>query len=135
MSQCSDYLENKILDHVFGKASYTAPTNIYLALCTAAVIDTDDGDSITECDYTNYARKQTSPSDWNSAVSGAIDNASELAFPEAGAGDADDVVAVALLDAASSGNLLAYGTISPTLHVSQGVTPKFAIGGIEVTQS
>jgi hypothetical protein len=40
MSQMTDYLEKKLLDHTLGKAAYTMPTTVYLALFTADPGDT-----------------------------------------------------------------------------------------------
>jgi hypothetical protein len=36
MAGFSDYLEDKVLDHVFGGVAYTAPTTHYVALYTVA---------------------------------------------------------------------------------------------------
>ena len=50
----SDYLEAKVLDHVFGATAYTAPATIYYAAFTAAPSDSGGG---TECTGGSYARK------------------------------------------------------------------------------
>lgn len=39
MSSFSDYLENKVLDHVFGNTALVSPTTVYLALFTANPTD------------------------------------------------------------------------------------------------
>jgi hypothetical protein len=36
MSQMSDYLENKLIDHLFRATAYTAPATLYVALLTLA---------------------------------------------------------------------------------------------------
>ena len=36
MAGFSDYLEDKVLDHVFGGTAYTAPSTLYVALYTVA---------------------------------------------------------------------------------------------------
>ena len=46
MAGFTDYLEDKVLDHVFGGSAYTAPTTLYVGLFTAAPSDTGGG---TEC--------------------------------------------------------------------------------------
>lgn len=45
----SNYLETAVLDHVFGKSAYTAPTHFWVSLHT-----TDPGEAAggAECDYT-----------------------------------------------------------------------------------
>jgi hypothetical protein len=57
----SDYLEDKLNDHVHGKATYTAPANIFIALLTSAPLDSDTGTLLAakEATYTGYARKST----------------------------------------------------------------------------
>ena len=54
MSGFSDYLEDKVLDHVFGGNAFTAPTTLYVALYTVAPSDTGGG---TEVSGGAYARQ------------------------------------------------------------------------------
>ena len=54
MAGFSDYLEDKVLDHVFGGTAYTAPTTLYVALYTVAPTDTGGG---TEVSGGAYARQ------------------------------------------------------------------------------
>ena len=54
MAAFSDYLENKVLGHVFGGTAYTAPTTLYVALYTVAPSDTGGG---TEVSGGGYARQ------------------------------------------------------------------------------
>ena len=60
----SNYLEDKVLNHVFGGSAYTAPTTLYIALLTSAPDDTSTGvsgqsNSIAEVSGsgTGYTRK------------------------------------------------------------------------------
>jgi len=50
----SDYLETKVLDHVFAGVAYTAPGTHYVALFTAAPSDSGGG---TEVSGGAYARQ------------------------------------------------------------------------------
>ena len=50
----SDYLENKVVGHVFGGSAYTAPSTLYVALYTSAPSDTGGG---TEVSGGAYARQ------------------------------------------------------------------------------
>ncbi len=54
MAGFSDYLEDKVLEHVFGGNSYTAPGTHYVALYTSALTDTGGG---TEVSGGGYVRK------------------------------------------------------------------------------
>ena len=49
----SDYLENKLIDHVFRGTAYTAPGTVYVALFTSACSDSAGG---TEVSGGSYAR-------------------------------------------------------------------------------
>ena len=51
MAGFSDYLEDKVLDHVFGGNAYTAPGTLYVALYTVAPTDTGGGTEVTGGSY------------------------------------------------------------------------------------
>lgn len=55
MSSFSDYLENKVLDHVYRNVAYTAPTGTYLALYTVAPTDAGGGTEVTGGGYARQA--------------------------------------------------------------------------------
>lgn len=131
MAAASDYLENKLLDHITGKTAYTQPT-AYVALCTAAPTDSDTGSTITEASYTSYARVSTAGSDWNAASSGSTDNANAISFP-ACTGGTNTVTHFVLVDASSAGNILVHGALDSSLAISNGITPSFASGTLTVS--
>ena len=124
MSQASDFLENALADHITGKTAYAKPTNVFIALCTAAVADNDTGTTITEAAYGAYARQSTSGADWNAASAGLADNANAITFPEATSGSETETD-VAACDASSAGNLLWFDVLTTSLPIVTGVTPKF----------
>lgn len=129
MGSFSDHWENEILDHIFGKGSYTPPT-IYVGLSTAD--PGDDGTGLSEPSGNGYARVQTAASDWNSASGGSLDNADVIEFSEA-TGNWGTVTHFALFDAASSGNLLAHGSLSQSKSIAGGDTARFAAGDLDVS--
>ena len=51
MAGFSDYLEDKVLDHVFGGTAYTAPSTLYVALYTVAPTDTGGGTEVSGGGY------------------------------------------------------------------------------------
>lgn len=125
MAGFATYLQQKVLDHVVGKTSYTMPTT-YVALYTANPTDAGGG---TEAAYTSYARVATSGL-WNAASGTSITNSGAITFP-ACTGSSSTVTGFAICDASSAGNILAWGTCS--LSVSTGITPSFAAGQLTVT--
>jgi hypothetical protein len=129
MAGFSNYLRNKILDHLFGKSTYTTPT-VYVALSTANPLG--DGSGIAEPSGNGYARVASSSSDWSDASSFEIQNAATITFPTA-TGSWGTIAYFALYDAASGGNLLVYGTLSTSSSIISGQTPAFASGDLSIT--
>ena len=131
MGSFSDYLENAILDHVFKTASYSVPTNIYIALCLSTVAEDDTGSTLpTEASGGSYARKECQT--WDAAASGATENTQVVTFAEATAvwGTITDF---ALVDHLTTGKLLGYGKLTTSKGIGTGDTAKFATGDIDVT--
>ena len=129
MGGFSDYWENKILDHIFGKGSYTPPT-IYVGLSTAD--PTDDGSGLAEPGGNAYARVQTSASDWNAASNGSLDNAGDITFTQA-TGSWGTISHFALFDAATAGNMLAHGVLSQSKTIGNSDTAIFEAGDLEIS--
>ena len=128
MSGFSDYLEDKVLDHVFGGNAFTAPTTLYVALYTVAPSDTGGG---TEVSGGSYAR-QTGAFTVSGTNPTTATNSAAIEYPTATA-DYGTVVAVGILDASSSGNLLAYSTLDASKVVSSGDVFRFNAGDLDIT--
>jgi hypothetical protein len=124
-----DYTENKTLDHIVGKTSFTMPT-AYVALSTAD--PTDDGSGMAEPSGNGYARVTTAAGDWNAASSGATSNANAITFPTA-TGSWGTITHFALYDAATSGNMLAHGDLSASQAISTNQIARFAVGELDIT--
>lgn len=131
MGSFNDYAENKVLDHITGKTAFTKPT-AYIGLSTADPID--DASGLAEPSGNGYARVTTSGSDWDAAAAGATANATALTFPEA-SGAWGTVTHFFLADASSGGNMIAHGTLDASRVITSGITPRFAIGELDITQS
>jgi hypothetical protein len=130
----SDFLENELLDHVFGAAAYTAPATIYLALLTAAPTDASTGSTITEANYTGYVRKSmtNNKTTFSTAASGALNNAAAITFAQCTAGSST-VTHFAILDAASAGNILAWGDLTVSKSITAGDIPEFAAASLSIS--
>jgi len=129
MGSFSDHWENEILDHIFGKGSYTPPT-IYVGLSTADPLDSGSG--LAEPSGNGYARVATSSASWTTSSSGSLSNASDISFPQA-TGSWGTITHFALFDAASSGNMLAHGALNQSKTITSGDTTKFAAGDLNVS--
>jgi hypothetical protein len=128
MAGFSDYLEDKVLDHVFGGNAYTAPATLYVALYTVAPTDTGGGTEVTGGSYARQSGAFT--------VSGTnpttASNSAAIEYPTATA-DYGTVVAVGILDASSSGNLLAYANLDTSKSVTTGDVFRFDTGDLDIT--
>lgn len=119
----SNYAENKVLDHILGTTSYTMPT-VYLALYTVAPTESTSG---TEVTGGSYVRKAVT---FTAASSGATSNSANVDFTGM---PSCTVVAVAVCDALSSGNIIAYGTLNANKVVASGDTLRIASGDLDIT--
>jgi hypothetical protein len=129
MGSFSDYWEDKILDHIFGKDNYSPPS-IYVALSTADPLD--DASGLAEPSGNAYVRVETSPSDWNTPSDGSLDNANDIIFPKA-TGSWGTITHFALFDAATGGNMLAHGALSPSKAVDSAYTAIFNTGDLNIS--
>ncbi|HEY4690299.1 MAG TPA: hypothetical protein VIK33_13370 [Anaerolineae bacterium] len=136
--EISDYLANKLLDLMFRNTAYAKP-DTYVALVTATVTDSNTGSTITEPSGGAYARKQVnvnggaSPT-WDLAASSVVDNTHAVTFAQASA-SWGTVVGVAIVDAATVGNLLMYDNAMADQAVGSGDTVSFPIGDLDVQMS
>ena len=121
----TNFLETEILDHVFAGAAYTAPSQHYLGLFTAAPGEAGGG---TELSGSAYVRKAV-----NFATSGATtSNNAAIEFPTA-TGSWGTVTHVGVFDAATSGNLMAYATLSSSKAIATGDVFRVPSGDLDIT--
>lgn len=135
MASKSNYLENKDLDHNLGKAAFTMPTTVALALCTTVPDDTSTGATIVEATYTGYARKVVAAGDLNAAAAGQTTNANAITFA-ACTGSSSTVIGWALCDNSTTGagNVLYWGTCTSTVISTTQTPATVAIGGLVVNE-
>ena len=136
----SDYLENKLIDHVFRGTAYTAPGTIYVALFTSACSDAAGGTEVSGGSYarpaitssgSNWANTQASGTGVSSGTSGTTSNSGVINFatPSAGWGA---VTHWGLYDALTSGNLLVCAALSTAKTINSGDSVSFAAGALTV---
>ena len=120
----SNYLENKVLDHILGTTSYTKPTTVYVALYTAAPNDAGGGTPVTGG---SYARQTAA---FDASASGATQNSANIDFVNM---PACTVVAVGIFDALTAGNLLVWGTLATNKSLDAGDTLRIATGDLDIS--
>jgi len=122
----TNFLETEILDHVFAGAAYTAPGTHYLALFTA-VADGEAG-SVTELSGSAYARQSVAFTTSGNTTS----NNAAVEFPTA-TGSWGTVTHVGVYDAQTSGNLMAYATLSSSKTIDTGDVFRVPSGDLDIT--
>ena len=122
----TNFLETEILDHVFAGAAYTAPGTKYLALFTA--ISDGEAGSVTELSGSAYARQSVAFTTSGNTTS----NNAAVEFPTA-TGSWGTVTHVGVYDAASSGNLMAYATLSASKAIATGDVFRVPSGDLDIT--
>jgi hypothetical protein len=142
MAHLSDYLENKLVDHIFRGVSYTAPGTLYFALFTSAPSDAGGGTEVSGGSYarvavtpnsTNFANTQDSGTGASSGTSGQTKNLTEVTFP-APTANWGSVTHLALMDASSGGNYLAANALTTAKTVNNGdPAPKFSVAAFTFT--
>lgn len=127
----ADFLELELLDHVFGAASYSAPATLYIALYTAAPGDSGGGTEVTGGSYARVAVTNNA-TNFPAASAGAKANGTLIDFGTATA-NWGTVVAMAILDASSGGNFLAWGDLTASKVINNGDSATFPVGDLDIT--
>jgi hypothetical protein len=136
----TDYLENKIVDHLFRTTTYT-PSNVYIGLLTGACSDSAAG---TEVSGGSYARVLVTKADasWkgthgsaagvSSGTNGTVSNAGAITFPSP-TGNWGSITYWGVYDALTSGNLLVCAALTTPKTVNNGdAAPAFAIDALTI---
>lgn len=127
----TDYLENRVLDHVFGGADFSRPATLYIGLCTGV---SESGTVTGEPSGGSYARVAVTNNTTNfpPASGGTKENGEVIAFPEATA-SWGTLNTVFIADSSVGGTVLAYGSLTVAKAVGVGDTPKFNAGALTIT--
>jgi hypothetical protein len=137
----SNYLSKKLLEEALGGVAFASPANTYLALLTVVPDDTSTGSSITETDYASYARTLIGTANnqtdaWNAATgttTAVVTNKNAITCPTATGASTNPIVAVAVIDASTNGNILYWATVTST-PIASGDTPKVNAAAFSVTE-
>ena len=122
----TNYLERRILHYIFknNSLSFSSPgDSLYVGLATA--VSTAETGSVTEANFTNYARQQVTASNWTTIGSDSTDtqtakNGANIEFPASGGGGDDVVTHVFVADASTSGNIFFVGALDASKTIATG---------------
>lgn len=121
----SNYLENKVLLHVFGATAYTAPATLYVGLFTS---DPGEAGTGSEVSGGSYARQTVTFTVTDNLAS----NTAAVEFPTATA-SWGTITYAAVYDAATGGNLLGSGGLATAKTIDSGDVFRIPAGDLDIT--
>src|SRR5574340_288262 len=131
----SNYLENAFLNWLLAGSALSQPGTVWVGLWTATLDDTSTGATAGEVSGSAYARvaKACNSTNFGSASGGTVSNATLIDFGTAAA-SWGTVTHLAILDAATNGNILYHAdlTASKVIGASDPVT--IPIGDRDVSE-
>lgn len=147
MGSKADTWENGLLDLLFTNEDFTlvgdagglrgsvTAGSLYISLHTADPGETGD-QTTNEIGYTSYARVAVarSTAQWT-VTANAVTNDNDVTFPTCGVTGGTATHFGIGASASGAGKLLYSGALSSSLVISDGITPEFAAGDIDVTES
>ncbi len=139
----TDYLDGALNQMVFGDTAYTVPADLYIALSTTTPVQAKGTATpywnFTEPSGSAYARVTVAnnTTNWVAAASQPAtgqeqDNGTAITFPTA-TGSWGTVTYFGIFDAATAGNLLAFGALTTSQTISSGDTASFAAAALTIT--
>ena len=128
MSAASNYLENKVLDHVLRVASYSQPSGLWVALFTASTgLETNSPSA--EVSGGSYTRTAVT---MGAASNGSSTNSGTVTFSAATA-NWGTVTHVAIMDASTSGNVLFWGAATASKTIETGDTFQISASNLTIS--
>lgn len=130
MSAASNYLENKILDHVLTASAYTQPSR-YIALFTGDPGEAGSFTSEVSTSGTAYARQAVT---FAAASSGSSATNATVTFPTATANwGTISHIAIVDGDTEGAGNVLFYGAVTTSKTIETGDTFQISSGNLTIS--
>lgn len=125
-----------LLDHFFSKTSYTPPTSFYVGV--SSTIPTSTGGNLTEPLDPGYSRQATLAVNWDATLDAdpvVAKNNIQVAFAQATEDwfNGSPIQSVVLFDAASGGNMIAFGQYARAKSVYQDDILVMEVGKIFVS--
>ena len=144
MAILSDYLEPKLLDHIFKRSEFARPSSLYMGISSSAFLESDNGttaaakepgyDSTTPSYFGDgYSRVQIDNNAQYDATSTNIKNTSGIDFAEAGGSGWGSIQYWAIFDSnLSTANMLMHGSFTSAVTVSAGSQFRIGSGDLEI---
>lgn len=126
----SNYLEQKLLDHVFRNVAYTPPTTVYVALFNT--LPAGDGTGGTEVSGGAYARQAITLGAPTGGSPSSVASSALVQYPTATA-SWGTINGAGIYDAATGGNLLEMGPLATPKTVGTGDAFAFPVSTYSIS--
>ena len=126
MSAATNFLENKVLDHVLGEGvrNYTSP-----AVLTVGLFSTNPGETGAGTEIIGNAYARTGVT-FGAASNGAASNSANVTFPTASGGNWGSVTHAGVFDGT---DMIFYGALTVAKTVTDGDTFQINSGQLTIT--
>ena len=137
MTAMSNYMENKLIDHILRDTAWSAPSSIYVGLVGDYSAANLEAGTITDeltIGSNAYARVSVKgDSNWSAgSTSGLTDNENDISFTTA-TGDWGYVSGLFLSNASTAGNVILYGALTTPKIIENGDQFVIAAGDLDIT--
>ena len=129
MAQMSNYLESKLIDHVFRNTAFTTPGIVHVALYSTDPTDADIGTELEVATSPGYARQTVT---MGTDLDGVSLNTAEVLFGAA-TGDWVAISHIGIRDESAGGNLLMHKVLGAPISVLSGNNFRIPISDLEIT--
>ena len=123
----TNYLETALINHVLRNTAYSSPTTVYVGLFLVAPTEAGGGTEVTGSAYARQSVTFTAP------APGSTENEADVTFPIA-TGDWGTIVAFALFDAPTAGNMLYFANLTASREILTSDQFRFPSGQLQVTE-
>lgn len=124
----TNYSAGKVLEHALRNTSWTSPSTVYMALFTVAPTDSSGGTEVTGGSYARQAMTFAAAS----GTPRKCVTSADITFPTATA-NWGTVVAWAIMDASTGGNMIFYNTLPSSQIINTDGVAVFKAGDVSVT--
>jgi len=123
----TNYLETALINHVLRNTAFSSPTTVYVGLFLVAPTESGGGTEVSGGAYARQSVTFTAPSPDSTA------NDADVTFPIA-TGDWGTIVAFALFDAPTAGNMLYFANLTASREILTSDQFRFPAGQLTVQE-
>jgi len=136
MAAKSDYLEDKIYNHVLRNTAYTSPTGTWIALFTATTgLETNSPSAeVSGGSYVRLAVGAATGRSFTASSGGAGSNTETWEFVQATA-NWGVITHIAVMDAVTVGNVLYHGALTSAVTINTNGIFRIPLGDLDITEA